>query len=87
MKIAEWETLMREDTNRTILDNVIKYKTCPKSYYYRMLDKTKTQKQNEMAKAVCRKANVPIDRPLGLNDITLFENLLDVNVNVISSKL
>ena len=87
VKIAEWETLMREDANRTILDNVIKYKTCPKSYYYRMLDKTKTQKQKEMAKALCRKANVPIDRPLGLNDITPFENLLDVNVNVISSKL
>lgn len=52
-----------------------------------MLDKTKTQNQREMAEALCKKVDVPINRPLGLNDITPFEKLLDVNVNVISSKL
>lgn len=36
---------------------------------------------------LCEKAGVPIDRYLGLNDIEPFEALLDVSINVVSSRV
>lgn len=40
-----------------------------------------------MAIWLCEKADVPIDRYLGLNDIEPFETLLDVSINVVSSRV
>lgn len=40
-----------------------------------------------MALTLCREANVPTERPLGITEIIAFENLLDVNVLVLSAKL
>lgn len=40
-----------------------------------------------MAEALSRVANVPVVNTLTLNDISSFESVLDVNVNVVSSKL
>ena len=84
VKMTEWKTLTENEPEQTILDNAIKYRTCPKSYYDKLLDKSKPEKTKEMGERLCSLTNVPTDRPLGLNDITPFENLLDVNV--ISSK-
>ena len=40
-----------------------------------------------MATWLCKRAGVPVDRYLGLNDIEPFETLLDVNINVVSSRV
>jgi len=40
----------------------------------------------QMALTLCMEAKVPTDRPLGLSDIKPFEDLLDVNIMVLSSK-
>lgn len=40
-----------------------------------------------MALTVCREAGVPTDRALSLVDIKPFENLLEVNIQVLSAKL
>lgn len=87
VKMPEWRTLTDNEPKQSILENAIKYRTCPKSYYDRLLDKSKPDRAKEMGERLCSLTNVPTDRPLGLNDITPFENLLDVNVNVLSSKL
>lgn len=52
-----------------------------------LLKKSRKKGQTEMAFQLCRKAGVPVDRYLGLNDIEPFENLLDVSVNVVSSRV
>ena len=43
--------------------------------------------QAALATELCQRAGVPTTRYLGLNDIPVFERLLDVNVFVISSKV
>jgi hypothetical protein len=43
--------------------------------------------QTELAMWLCKRAGVPTDRYLGLNDIEPFETLLDVNINVVSSRV
>lgn len=78
-----WKHLIRGNPG-TILENAIYHKTAPKWYYGDLLKKSRNKVQTEMALQLCRKAGVPIDRYLGLNDIKSFENLLDVSVNVVS---
>ena len=43
------------------------------------------QQGKQMAPTLCMEAKVPTDRPLGLSDINPFEDLLDVNIMVLSS--
>lgn len=81
-----WKHLIRGNPG-TILENAIYHKTAPKWYYGDLLKKSRNKVQTEMALQLCRKAGVPIDRYLGLNDIKSFENLLDVSVNVVSSRV
>ena len=40
----------------------------------------------QMALTLCMEAKAPSDRPLGLSDIKPFEDLLDVNIMVLSSQ-
>lgn len=40
-----------------------------------------------MAMALCRAANLPTDRPLAITDIQPFEDLLGINILVLSAKL
>ena len=47
----------------------------------------KSKVQTEMAKTLCKKAGLPDDRYLGLNDIQAFEKILNVNILALSSKL
>jgi len=69
------------------MQKAVKYKTCPIHFYKDMLKKNrKLNMQTNMAETLCRLAGVPTNRPLDLNNIVSFERLLDVNVNVVSSK-
>lgn len=60
---------------------------CSRWYYGDLLKKSRNNVQTEMALQLRRKVGVPIDRYLGLNDIKPFQNLLDVSVNVVSSRV
>jgi len=40
-----------------------------------------------MALTLCKEANLPTDKPLSIRDIDCFENLLDVNILVLSARL
>ena len=87
LKKAEWNRLTGTDKKLTEMEKAIKYKTCLESYFGNLKSKTNTKGRRQMAETLCRKAGVPIKDTMGLNDITPFEKLLDVNINVISSKL
>ena len=81
-----WSHLIGNDSN-TIMDHVIQHRTVPKHYYGNLLKKSRRKYQTEMATWLCKRAGVPVDRYLGLNDIEPFETLLDVNINVVSSRV
>lgn len=70
-----WEHLIKGNPG-TILEHAIHHKIVPKWYYGNLLKKSRKKGQTEMAFQLCRKAGVPVDRYLGLNDIEPFENLL-----------
>lgn len=61
VKMTEWKTLTENEPEQTILDNAIKYRTCPKSYYDKLLDKSKPEKTKEMRERLCSLTNVPTD--------------------------
>ncbi|KAK3104527.1 hypothetical protein FSP39_004180, partial [Pinctada imbricata] len=69
------------------LDQILKYKTVPKRYYQHLLDKKRKKLRTDLALYLCRSAGVPTTRYLGLNDIPNFEQPLNVNIFVISSKV
>lgn len=83
---ATWSSLTGNDSN-TIMDHVIQKKTVPKHFYGNLLKKSRKKYQTEMAIWLCEKAGVPIDKYLGLNDIEPFETLLNVSINVVSSRV
>jgi len=70
----------------SILYKVMKYRKVPPSYYYNLINKNRDE-QKEMAMALCELANVSTDRVLGLNDLEAFEDLLGVNILVVSARL
>lgn len=81
-----WSGLVGEDMG-TMLDHVIRHKTIPKWYYGDLFKKSRRKLQTEMAKKLCERAGVPVDRYLGLNDIVPFETLLNVSIYVVSSRV
>lgn len=83
---STWSQLIGNDPGTT-LDHVIQYKTVPKWYYGNMLKKSRKKFQTTMAQELCSRAGVPTNRYLGLNDIEPFENLLNVSINVVSSRV
>ena len=56
----------------------------PKWYYNQMRTQGRSE-QETLAKAICNRAGIPLDRKLNLTDIPAFEKLLDVQILVIGS--
>ena len=56
----------------------------PKWYYNKMRTQGRSE-QETLAKAICNRAGIPLDRKLNLTDIPKFEDLLDVQILVIGS--
>lgn len=81
-----WSRLTGNDFCAT-MQHVIEHRTVPKHYYGNLLKKSRRKCQTDMAIWLCNKAGVPFDRYLGLNDIEPFETLLNVNINVVSSRV
>uniref|UniRef100_A0A8W8MKN2 Uncharacterized protein n=1 Tax=Magallana gigas TaxID=29159 RepID=A0A8W8MKN2_MAGGI len=81
-----WSRLTGNDSCAT-MQHVIEHRTVPKHYYGNLLKKSRRKYQTDMAIWLCNKAGVPFDRYLGLNYIEPFETLLNVNINVVSSRV
>ena len=81
-----WVRLVGDEPG-TMLDHIIKHRVVSQTYYNNILKTARKKMQTELAISLCERAGVPTDRYLGLNDIEPFETLLDVSINVVSSRV
>ena len=81
-----WSSVTHAD-NDSEFSQILKHKTVSKHYYDNVLKKTRKKMRTDIAIQLCQRAGVPTTRFLGLNDIPKFEQLLDVNIYVVSSKV
>ena len=80
----EWDDLTRSQKFKTNLELVLEHRKVPESYYM-YLRKKAGKEQKNLAVALSRLAEVPLDRPASLNDVEAFERALDIRVMVVSA--
>ena len=85
VSLTEWRDLTKNDCGLSIDKLVLKYKRCP--LWYKKTISQQSQRQNELAVTLCREAGLPVNRLLTICDISGFEDLLSVEILVISSRL
>lgn len=74
-------------SNMNTTMKMVKHRTITKSYLAHIKALSNTKYRKTMSKTLCTAAGVPTDRPLTIRDIQPFEDLLDVNILVLSSRL
>ena len=79
----EWQTTAPKGCEVT---HMLRHQMVPKHHYNKM--RTKIRHEQEIfARTLCRLTGVSMERPASLNDIPAFENVLDVNILVVSQRL
>lgn len=87
VSLEEWTRLTKDDSpDCNVTTKVIKHRASTISYLAHLKKSDNNKYRTTMAQTLCRLADLPTDRPLGLTDIHAFEELLDVNVLVLSSR-
>ena len=83
--IQEWQGL----TTIRNMDPVTKALTFKKVplWFYRHLKENKRRSQDEFARELCRRARVNPNQPASLNDLTKFEEFLNISVHVVAAHL
>lgn len=81
------EMTANDDSEMNTTMRVIKHRATTKSFFKHVNDRSVPRYRKNMALTLCRAAGLPTDKPLSITDIKHFENLLDVNILVISAKL
>jgi hypothetical protein len=82
----EWQEITRERRGNNNLQLILEHKKVPLTHYDALLNKNRKEQKN-LAAAICKLAGVPTDRPASIDDIQAFENVLDVRIMVVSSRL
>ena len=88
--LNKWREVTKDDDqDMNTFQKVIKHGMTTRSYYKHVSDSAVNNKSysKTMALTLCKEANLPTDKPLSIRDIDCFENLLDVNILVLSAKL
>jgi len=88
--LNKWREITQDDDeDMNTVQKVIKHGMTTKSYYKHVSDSAVNNKSysKTMALTLCKEANLPTDKPLSIRDIDCFENLLDVNILVLSARL
>lgn len=67
--------------------SVIKHRVATKSIFKHVNDSSVIRYRKNMARTLCQAVSLPTDRPLSISDIKRVEDLLDVNILVISAKM
>ena len=83
VSLSEWKERTKNDKNLSVDQMVLKYKKCP--VWYKKTVAQQSNRQNELAVSLCREAGLPINKFLTINDISHFEELLCVDIIVVSS--
>lgn len=82
---AEWLELTKQDCRLSIEQQVLKHRNCP--YWFKKTIAQQSDRQNEFAVLLCREANLAVNKFLTICDISRFEELLNVDILVVSSRL
>lgn len=82
---AEWLELTKQDCRLSIEQQVLKHRKCP--YWFKKTITQQSDRQNEFAVLLCREANLAVNKFLTICDISRFEELLNVDILVVSSRL
>lgn len=87
--LNKWKEVTKDDDDMNTFQKVIKHRMTTKSYYKHVSDSAVNNKSysKAMALTMCTEANLPTDEPLSIRDIACFEDLLDVNILVLSARL
>ncbi|CAC5421906.1 unnamed protein product [Mytilus coruscus] len=88
--LNKWKEVTKDDDeDMNTCQKVIKHYMTTKSYYKHVSDSAVNNKSysKTMALTLCKEANLPIDEPLSIRDVARFEDLLDVNILVLSARL
>ncbi|XP_053373006.1 uncharacterized protein LOC128546475 [Mercenaria mercenaria] len=82
----EWKEITKNRQKKSNLQLILENQKVPESYYKKLREK-KRDEQRQLAAAISQLAQIPMDRPASLEDITAFEEVLGVRVIVISAML
>ena len=82
---AEWLELTKQDCGLSIKQQVLKHRKCP--YWFKKTIAQQSDRQHEFAVLLCREANLAVNKFLTICDISRFEELLNVDILVVSSRL
>ena len=85
VSLAEWRELTKHDCGLSIEQQVLKYKKCPQWFKKTIVQQSK--RQNDFAALLCREAGLAVNKFLTICDISRFEELLNVDILVVSSRL
>jgi hypothetical protein len=77
-----WAKLHTENDGCEIT-HMLRHQMVPKHHNNKMLSKTRHE-QETFARTLCRLTGVYMKRPTSLNDVPAFEDVLDVNIHVLS---
>lgn len=86
VSLLEWKEISKEDDPPGMPWRRPSNRRKRQSYYKHVGDSRMKRYGKQMALTLCMEAKAPSDRPLGLSDIKPFEDLLDVNIMVLSSQ-
>ena len=81
----EWKDLTKRDQSLSMPKLLLKYGKCPVWYKKHLSQRQK--KQDDLARFLCREANADHWRPLTICDISKLEELLTVDILVVSARL
>ena len=82
----EWNDLTQYQKSKSNLELTLEHRKVPESHYKHLRNK-KSKEQKDLAVAISRLAGVPLERPASLNDIEVFEEVLNTQVMVVSAGL
>ncbi|KAL5018216.1 hypothetical protein ScPMuIL_003938 [Solemya velum] len=81
----QWDILKDQNPEKSNLELGLEHRKFSTSYYKNLLNKKRAE-QGEMARELCRRAGLPVDRPASINDLPAFEQLLDIKILVVSAR-
>ncbi|XP_052085242.1 uncharacterized protein LOC127722409 [Mytilus californianus] len=87
--LEKWRETTKNDEDMNTCQKVIKHGMTTKSYFKNVSASAlkNTSYSKTMAITLCKEANLSTDEALSIRDIENFENVLDVNILVLSARL
>lgn len=84
---ADWRLLIDPNDGKPMEERVIELRKCPTWYYKQLTTRTENGEecQKRFATLLCQKANKSTERRLSILDIASFENVLNLDILVVSS--